>query len=106
MLSSTSIILKTSSIRGNDLKVVVPLLRRLAHNRPTAAFLLVFKVISPLSSWPPSIAKLTPWSPTFIIGLWRTSLIRLNMSSERFWPPFSMRLTADCEVLSLFASSF
>lgn len=58
MLSRTSIIRLTSSIRATRRRVVLPLFSRLAQSRPTAAFLLVFVSILPWSFLPPFIRKL------------------------------------------------
>ena len=54
---STSIIRFTSSIRATRRSVVLPLFSRLAHSKPTAAFLLVLIYISPDSCLPPCTRK-------------------------------------------------
>ena len=95
MLSSTSIIRFTSSIRATRRRVVLPLFSRAAHSRPTAAFLLVFTSISPWSSLPPLMRKLVlPDLFSRTISLESTSPIRAIISRLIFCPPFSMRLTA------------
>ena len=106
MLSSTSMIRLTSSIRATRRSVVLPLLRRLAQSRATAAFLLVFTSISPWSELPPLMTKFVlPALLMRTISLLSTSPMRAIISRLMFWPPFSMRLMADWLVPSAVASS-
>src|SRR3989344_2436756 len=57
MLSKTSMMRNTSSIRGMRFRVVCPSFRSDAHKRETAEFFAVFTVISPESFFPPCMAK-------------------------------------------------
>ena len=107
ILSRTSIIRLTSSIRATRRSVVLPLLSRLAHSNPTAAFLLVLISISPCSSRPPLMRKLVlPELLIRTISLDNTSPIRAIISRLIFCLPFSIRLIADWLVPSSSASSF
>lgn len=85
--------------------MVLPEFNRLAQSKPTAAFLLVLTLIEPLSLWPPLMRKLRePVSLIDRIRLPRTSLMRPIISRLTFCLPFSMRLMADCDVLSMLPS--
>ena len=105
ILVKTSITRLTSSIRGIFLSRDVPLLSMLAQRIATAAFLLFLSVISPLSSWLPSIRRFTPWLPRVTIGRCRASLMRPNVSKLKFCLPCSIRLTADWLVPNFLAKA-
>ena len=95
MLFRTSMIRFTSSIRATLRNVVLPLLSKLAHSSPTAAFLLVLISISPDNSCPPCTLKFILLA-LLIVTILRlsTSEIRAIISRLRFCLPLSIRFTA------------
>ena len=103
-LPSTSSRRLTSSIRATLRSVVRPRLSSEAHSRATPAFLEVLTSISPESVVGPVIRRWVGPAPSATISESRAEPIRATISRERFWWPFSIRLTALWLVLSRSAS--
>ena len=94
MLSSTSSSRLTSSMRATRRSVVRPRLSSDAQSSATPAFFEVFTAIEPCRRVGPTTRRWVGPCPMLTSGLSRASPIRASMSSDRFWWPRSMRLTA------------
>ena len=105
MLTSTSRIRLTSSIRAMPRMTVRPRFSRLAQSRATAAFLEERTSMLPFSLAPPRTRRWTgPLGPTEMSGESSAAAIRLTISRLRFWLPASIRCTALWLVPSTLAS--
>src|SRR5699024_3881968 len=84
---------------------VVPRLSRAAHRRATAPFLEELTLIVPLRRVPPVTRR---WvglaAPIVTRSALRAALMRVSMSTDRFWPPDSIRAMADWVVPRFSAS--
>lgn len=95
MLSSTSMMRLTSSMRAMPRRVVFPLFSRLAHSSATLAFLLDRTSMLPLSCWPPLTRRCTGLcGASETICLSSDSPIRAIISRLRFCCPCSIRWIA------------
>ena len=93
-LSSTSSSRLTSSMRATLRSVVGPRLSSEAHSSATPAFLEVLTSIEPDSVVGPVTRRWVGPAPRATISESRAAPMRASISRERFWWPFSIRLTA------------
>ncbi len=87
----------TSTMRATLCRRVTPRFSSDAQSSATAAFLLEFTAMEPLSFRPPCTRRCERCGapPPIDTICWSSaSLIRVSISSDRFWPPCSMRLMA------------